>query len=83
MAEDNPVASNFVVPVYCKRLQVKRTHHRSFGPAVGNQVLNGINEAIGKSHSGHTWGKWIRYGEACAHIFGRHQEHRRLGRFSF
>jgi len=83
LAEDNPVASKFVMPVYCKRLQVKSSHHWTFGLPAGNQVLDWNLEATGRSHSDRTWGKWIRYGEACAHILGRYQEHQRLGRFSF
>ena len=68
MAEDNPVASKFIVPVYCIRLQIKRNHHRAFGPASGNLVLNGIVEATGRSLSGRTWGKWIRYRRAYVRI---------------
>ena len=42
------VASRFEVPDYCKRLQIKSTHHRAFRPAPVCPVLNGIVEAIGR-----------------------------------
>jgi hypothetical protein len=34
------VASKFKVPVYCRRLQIKRAHHLAFGPAAVNLVMN-------------------------------------------
>jgi hypothetical protein len=61
LAEDNPVASKFVVPVNCKRLQVKLTHHLAFGLTAGDRVPNGNVEVIGRLHSVHTWGNWIHH----------------------
>ena len=59
------VASRFVVPVYCKRLQIKSTHHRAFGLTIGDRVLNRIVVTTGKSHSDHTWFKWSHYHRVC------------------
>ena len=73
-------ASRCVDPDHGRRL---RSHLRTSGPAVGNRVLNGNVEVSGKSHSDHNNGKWIRFGKACAHILGWHQEHQRSKRFSF
>jgi len=77
------VASRFVVPVYCKRLQIKSTHHRAFGPAAENQILGWILEAAGKSHSDHTLGKWIHFRRAAGRKLGMYLEHQGFGRYSF
>ena len=82
-ADGETVASHFVEPVSCRRLQIKRTHHRAFGPAAGNLVLDWILEAAGKSHSDHTWGKWIHYRQADGRKLGMHLEHQGFGRYSF
>ena len=72
------VASKFGVPVYRKRLQIKRSHRWAFGPAAGNQTLDWILEAVGRSRSDHTWGKWIRSRRACAHNWDKSLEYRRF-----
>jgi hypothetical protein len=59
------VACRFVVPDYCKRLQIKSTHHRAFGPASGDLVRDWILEAAGKSHSDHTLGAHLDCNEFC------------------
>jgi hypothetical protein len=77
------VASRFVVPVYCKRLQIKRTHHRAFGPASEDRFMNGFVEAAGELHSSHTLDKWIHFRQADGRKLGMHLEHQGFGRYSF
>jgi hypothetical protein len=44
----------FIKPLYDRRLQIKRTHHRAFGPANRDRFMNGFVKAAGRSHSDHT-----------------------------
>jgi hypothetical protein len=53
-ADGGTVASKLVMPVYCKRLQINRSHHHAFSPASGNQVRDRILETAGRSHSDRT-----------------------------
>ena len=77
------VASRVVVPVYCKRFQFKRSHRWAFGPAAGNQVLDWIVEAAGRSHGDLILGKWIHFRQADCRNLGRRLEHQGFGRYSF
>ena len=77
------VASKFGVPVYRKRLQIKRNDRRAFGPASGDRFMNGFVEAAGKLHSGHTLDKWIHFRQADGRKLGMHLERQGLGRYSF
>jgi hypothetical protein len=61
-------------PFLCRRFQIKCTHHRAFGPAVGDLVRDRIVEAAGKSHSDHTLGKWIHFRRAAGRKLGMHLE---------
>lgn len=77
------VTSEFVVPVYRKRLQINRTHRRASVPASWYLVRDWIVEAAGRSHSDHTWGKWIHFRQADGCNLGMHLEHQEFGRYSF